>query len=381
MTWRGAKKPRVLLLGEAWGESEAEAGVPFVGASGRELWRLLGQAWGEDARHAAAVRAFFRSRAWWAEPEAEEWLAEAGIGMTNVLNLRPQDNRLGNICGPTPARFRGVPLAPLGRSGPNFPFGAHLRQDIAERELERLQGELDETRPNLVVALGNTALWALSGQQNISSVRGATAQARLLRPGQKFLATYHPAGVLRQWSWRPIVLADLIKAKREGETPEIVRPRRRVLVSPTIDEVREWVQRVLADRPEVLSADCETRAGQITMVSFATTPGEALVVPFVVPETMARYWPRELEVQAWGLVRDLLESPIPKLGQNFIYDLQYFLRVGIKPRECVHDLMLLHHGLFPELQKGLGFLGSIYTDEASWKLLRRQRPDTEKRDE
>jgi len=43
--------------------------------------------------------------------------------------------------------------------------------------------------------------------------------------------------------------------------------------------------------------------------------------------------------------------------------------------------MLLHHALYPELPKGLGFLGSIYTNEASWKLMRRERSDTVKRDE
>jgi hypothetical protein len=32
--------------------------------------------------------------------------------------------------------------------------------------------------------------------------------------------------------------------------------------------------------------------------------------------------------------------------------------------------MLLHHALQPESEKGLGFLGSVYTNEASWKLMR-----------
>jgi hypothetical protein len=43
--------------------------------------------------------------------------------------------------------------------------------------------------------------------------------------------------------------------------------------------------------------------------------------------------------------------------------------------------MMLHHSLYPEMKKSLGFLGSIYTDEASWKLMRQEKTDTEKRDE
>jgi hypothetical protein len=32
--------------------------------------------------------------------------------------------------------------------------------------------------------------------------------------------------------------------------------------------------------------------------------------------------------------------------------------------------MLLHHALQPESLKGLGFLGSVYTDEGNWKQMR-----------
>jgi hypothetical protein len=42
--------------------------------------------------------------------------------------------------------------------------------------------------------------------------------------------------------------------------------------------------------------------------------------------------------------------------------------------------MLLHHALHPESEKGLGFLGSVYTNEASWKLMR-GKSETIKREE
>jgi len=34
---------------------------------------------------------------------------------------------------------------------------------------------------------------------------------------------------------------------------------------------------------------------------------------------------------------------------------------------CSEDTMLCHHAIQPESLKGLGFLGSIYSDEATWK--------------
>jgi hypothetical protein len=43
--------------------------------------------------------------------------------------------------------------------------------------------------------------------------------------------------------------------------------------------------------------------------------------------------------------------------------------------------MLLHHALQPEVQKGLGFLGSIYTEEPAWKIMRPRGKGTIKRED
>jgi len=65
----------------------------------------------------------------------------------------------------------------------------------------------------------------------------------------------------------------------------------------------------------------------------------------------------------------VLEDPeIPKLFQNGLYDIPFILRtVGIRVLGATHDTMLLHHALQPESLKGLGYLGSIYTDHHAWK--------------
>jgi hypothetical protein len=41
----------------------------------------------------------------------------------------------------------------------------------------------------------------------------------------------------------------------------------------------------------------------------------------------------------------------------------------IKSCNAADDTMLLHHALFPEMLKGLGFLGSIYADTPEWKSI------------
>jgi hypothetical protein len=62
---------------------------------------------------------------------------------------------------------------------------------------------------------------------------------------------------------------------------------------------------------------------------------------------------------------------VPKVFQNGLYDIHFLWRkYGIAPARCEHDTMLLHHALHPEMLKGLGFLGSLYSTEPAWKLMR-----------
>jgi len=43
--------------------------------------------------------------------------------------------------------------------------------------------------------------------------------------------------------------------------------------------------------------------------------------------------------------------------------------------------MLLHHAMQPEMEKGLGFLGSLYTNEPSWKFMRTDHDNLKKGDD
>lgn len=369
----------MLLVGEAWGEQEEMTRQPFVGSSGQELWRMLGEAWGTSGigAHQSAIKMFRYGNAW--IRSREDWLAEVGVAFTNVLNFRPPSNNIEHLCckkAELPAWYGRKPI----RSG-HSPGGNYLRPEYLG-EVERLACEIAAAKPTLLVACGNTACWALLRATNIGGIRGSVATADAAFGGGKCLPTYHPAGVLRNWAWRTIVVADLMKAKREGEFAEIRRPRREVTINPTIEQVCEWVEETVAASPPMLAVDVETGAGQIKCIGFARGVGEALVVPFVdLTRADGCYWPRSAEYFAWCCVKQLLESDIPKVFQNGPYDLQYILPMGIRPSNCTDDTMFLHHSLFPEMLKGLGFLGSIYTDEASWKLMNRPKADTEKKDE
>lgn len=325
----GPQRARIAICGEAWGKSEAIAQQPFVGASGQELTRMLSEA-SIDRRDCL---------------------------ITNVFPFQPLGNDLETICTKKAEVGPDYPMPPLKQ-------GKYIRREFLG-ELERLRQELYQCGPNLVIALGNPAIWALMGATGISTRRGVVAPSSLV-PGLKVLPTYHPAAVLRSWDLRVIAVADFMKARREAEFSEIRRPEREVLISPTLDEIAQW-----CDRPHtVLGVDTETRKGTIRSVQFARSPSEALVIPFWVG--WGSYWQTvDDELIAWSWVKRMLESDVPKIFQNGLYDLGYLVRMGIRPRGDIHDTMLRHHALYPEMQKGLGFLGSLYSNEQSWKIMHR----------
>ena len=72
------------------------------------------------------------------------------------------------------------------------------------------------------------------------------------------------------------------------------------------------------------------------------------------------------------ITRNILgDIKIKKAFQNGLYDISFLWRAyGIRVMGAEHDTMLLHHALQPESLKGLGFLGSIYTDHGAWKQMR-----------
>lgn len=334
-----AEVQKLMLIGEAWGAEEAAAQRPFVGPTGRLLRGLLRQS----------------------------GISEADCYFTNVFNLQPKpSNNIRNLCGP---RDAGIP------GKPSLDRGQYALAKYAP-ELARLEREIHDVQPNLILAVGNTALWAIHGTTSIKKMRGTlSTSTRVRKDGLPFktLSTYHPSFVIRQWSARPIVLADLDKARRQMEFPELVRPARELWLEPTLDDLALFEEKYLRE-PCTLSVDIETAAGQVTEIGFAPSESVALVVPFFSRTAPSgNYWSSaEEELLALEWCKRICESPHLRCGgQNFLYDIQYLYRTLNVRCPGRWDTMLAHHALQPEMEKSLGFLASIYTDEPAWKFMRK----------
>lgn len=355
----------LLLVGEALGSNEVKIGKSFVGPSGVELIRMLHESGCIDltAIDRDYIDKFYRT----GDPLLLDavWNLHPEVHRTNVFNLHPPGNKLESFCGPKAGSIGGFPS--LGKS-------QYVRAEF-EPELLRLQDELISIDPNLIVCLGNTALWALAGRTGISKLRGTTLLSTHTVDGFKLLPTYHPAAVLRQWELRPTTIADLMKASRESAYPEIRRPHREIWIEPSIEDIQDFITNHIRGC-SLLSTDIETSGTRITEIGFAPSHAIGIVIPFDDSRRVeGSYWPSgQVEKQAWTLIRGVLEdSSIPKLYQNAPYDVTFKLRAyGIRVRNVRHDTMLLHHALHPESLKALGFLGSIYSEEFAWKGMRKK---------
>lgn len=363
----------IILVGEAMGENEEKIGAGFVGVSGAELLRMLNDAGVIELTTSdrSYISKFYSSRDPWLI--AAVWDLHPEVFRTNVFQQHPPANDLAFFCG---GKKEGIP---------GFPALTKSKYVLKEfqYELDRLGDEILSIDPNLIICLGNTPLWALAGRTGISKLRGTTAVSTHTVSGYKLLLTYHPAAVARQWELRPTTIADLSKAIKEKDFPDVRRPKCTIWTEPSLSDIRVFIRRFIRGC-RVLSVDIETSGNQITRMGFAPRPDLALVIPFHDTRTKSgSYWPTaKAERSCWELIRQVLEDrSIPKLFQNGMYDIPFILRTtGIAVQNAAHDTMLLHHALQPESLKGLGFLGSIYTDHGPWKV-ERKGTDTIKRDE
>ena len=355
----------IVFVGESLGESELRlpGHPPLVGPSGAELIRMLGESGIIKLSHFDRdyIHAYYRE----SNPAyiAAIWDLHPEVYRTNVFNSHPPRNDILYFCGDKSTAIPGYPALLKSK---------YVRREF-EYELDRLAEELLTLDPNIVVCLGNTPLWALAGRTGISKIRGTTLLSTHTATDFKLLPTYHPAAVIRDWSIRPTTIADLMKAKRESAYAEIRRPPREIWIEPTLDDVRTFIANYV-NGCDILSVDIETSGQRITCIGFAPSPAVAIVIPFDDGRTEGGcYWnTRKDERECWGLVRGVLEDrTIPKLFQNGAYDISFLLRAyGIRTYGASHDTMLLSHALQPESLKGLGYLGSIYSDEGSWKFMR-----------
>ena len=344
---------KLVIVGDSFGDQEARLQSPFVGAAGCELARML-----HDAGYPCAFVPYTFNSA----IRMVNYWSKFPFPLLNVFNSHPPENNI---------EFFYTREASSAFPPRRFDNRIHYVKPEYESHVKQLHETLKELKPNCIVAMGNTALWALGLPPTISKLRGNVVESSF----GKVLPTYDPSSVLRNWSQRIITILDLHKALRESESPTISTLAREIWTRPTIEDCYNWFK-LYGSKAELLAWDIETVLNkQISEISFASDSIHALHVPILYKENKQyiSYWPdAKIELEAWRFIKMVLESDIPKIGQNVIqYDCYWCLKeMNIAPKNITHDTMQMAHAWGLELEKNLGFLGSIFCNEKAWKHIR-----------
>jgi len=153
----------ICLVGEAWGsEEERLNGVPFIGPAGVQLIQLLADS------GLLELSPYDKSmlHSYWIAKDSNYiallWKAHPEFHCTNVFKLHPPRNDLNALCTSKTEAAPGLSALTPGK---------YLRAEFLPHVLD-LYDEIEKLNPDLIIALGNTACWALMGQTSISKIRG-----------------------------------------------------------------------------------------------------------------------------------------------------------------------------------------------------------------
>lgn len=293
-------------------------------------------------------------------------LEEAGfttnsLRFMNVLNYRPYASQLKYVWSKEKKDATIAEYSDSKHSGAFF--SPSIKPDLFD-----LATEINRTKPTLIIALGDLALWATTGENSVSKFRGSleTLQGDMYSHSCKVIATYHPSQILKVWEWRWLAVRDLQRAFSESHSKEYCDPDLHIKIAPTFLQALEVLQGLLikADNCEntflKLSSDVETISRHISCLGLAWSSKDAIVIPFVKAGYQS-FYSLEEEVTLIGLIADIHTHPNIKLiGQNFSYDIQHMVRSWLFLPVVKGDTMLMQHAILPGTAKDLSMLASLY---------------------
>lgn len=310
----------ITIVGEAPGADEERFGRPFVGRAGQLLDRIL-----------TSVR-----------------INRQDCYILNVLDFRP--NTSNDI----------TPFIDLSKKIP------YIHPD-AQACIAKLKERIEASSSNVIVAMGNTALYVLTGHTAITKYRGSILPCTLV-PGRKVVACIHPSAALRVFTDERLIAKDLDKAREQSKFPDIRIPQPLIIESPTFSQVTEILEMLRYCKFDT-GFDIEVMYGHTYCVGLAwrdINKTESICINFMKDRNHT--YTVEQEAEIWQLLAAILESPhIRKIMQNGIFDCAWlYNEFGIRPIN-LDDTMIAHALLLPDYPKGLDFITSTYTDYPYYK--------------
>lgn len=328
---------KIMIVGEFPSEQDLMKGAPFAGATGTELKKML----------------------------SEAQIFKDSCFQTLVVRTRVQGNNIDSLIASTKSRVTPAHVKFQG-------------QWVTEQTMEGVKtliAEINQVQPNVIIALGNLALWALTGELGITKWRGSEMACTLV-PGFKVIPTIAPGMVNAQWKMRTLAVFDFKRVRREMTSRILHAVDYKFVLDANYTDTIDYLKSLYDNALQALavgkslrySVDIETRAGHIACLSIAKSKTEAICIPFMNVLKPEGHWTIEEETAIVYRIYQIFQAS-QIVGQNFNYDAQYILRHWhFTAFYLVADTMLTHHSCFSNLEKNLSFLSSMYCEHhLHWK--------------
>jgi len=238
---------------------------------------------------------------------------------------------------------------------------------LGNANIEIVKDALTRINPNVVFALGEISLQAITAKHSITKWRGSILESSV-KVGQKVIPTTAPRECVKMYLWRYFLAQDAKKLSKEIYSPAINLPARNLRIEPSFAEAMSYMMAIKLRDVCKIAVDIECIKGcaekGITCISLAISPLDCMSIPF------DNRWSEHEELELWKMLAEVLEDKnIAKIYQNGIdFDTVYLLAVhNIFPGGFLHDTMVKHALNYPDFPKSLAFLTSIYTDEPYYK--------------
>jgi len=313
----GPQDAKIIIVGEAPGLTEARELTPFVGQSGDLLNALLSQA----------------------------RINRAQCYITNVVKKQPLGNKM-TCCYYDTRRHQVM-------TTPEF----HTWKEKLFIELKEKKGK------NVIIALGNVALYALQTKWGITKQRGSILWNETL--DCKVVPCIHPAKALREYLFRHSIIHDLARAKAQSEFHEYVLKERKYLLQPSFGEVKNYLQNILKNEKEI-GFDIEVLREEVSHIGLSISPTNAASIDFF--RSGRNTFTEDEEIEVLTMIGSLLENPdIKKIGQNLAFDTKFMFEKYNMITNNLDDTMIAHKINLPDFACGLDFICSTYTDVPYYK--------------
>lgn len=281
-------------------------------------------------------------------------LLDALLGAAGIAR---SDCFVGNLCKYRPPTIFGKTDRLLG-------FG-YAHEHVLQGWVE-LQQELDEFKPNCILALGEGPLRFFTGRESIGEYRGSILTceggAYLNDCARKVVPSYTPAQILGDYKSWVLLKFDIMRARQEASVSTLRLPSHDFELDLSSDEICRRLDAWPSGLPA--SIDIEGGLNGWICLSVVARPNTGFIVAFG----------GETEIRQGDLYRSisafLYRSDIPKILQNALYEgfvLGYGFNMVI--RNVAEDTMLKQWEVYPELPKGLDTIASIWTRQPQWKFL------------